>query len=156
VQKQLSFPLKCVRAKSKIRLLLVDDQEIYIAKWREILDARIFQIEVARSADEALAFFASEQAISEIDLVISDISMHKTSEKGALQKLGGELAGMLLARKLRKLGYKNEIVLVSTGIDDFMGFVLCKLFLRFIGANWLVPKRTLLTNSPVFYRAYLL
>ena len=153
--KKVEFPLKCLKNRNsgKIKLLLVDDQQRYIDKWLELLDVEDYEITVVSFLHEAIQVMMEKSA--DFDLVISDISMHLEDEKGVIERLRGELAGIILAWKLRKLGFKKEIVLVSTGIDDFMGFIICKLVCRYFGANWIVPKRTLNKGNPIFCRSYL-
>lgn len=50
-------------------------------------------------------------------------------------------AGLAMVPKLRKLGYRAPIVLVSTGFDYAIVFWLSRLTLRWIGVDGLVVKR---------------
>ena len=153
--KKSNFPLKCLRdvKDRKIHVIIADDKDRYLEQWRAVLDSELFDITYGYNLSEILdAFNGNPQAF---DALISDISMHVENEKGFSDNMKGEFAGVRLSMQLRKLGFKGDIALVSTGIDDFIGQILCHLIMGFFGVDWLVPKRTLVKHNPVFIRRHL-
>ncbi|MCD4656352.1 MAG: hypothetical protein K8S87_02295 [Planctomycetes bacterium] len=151
-QKKADFPLKCLRENynRKVRVIIADDKDRYLNHWRAVLDSDIFELKFGYNANEILDAFDGDA--SAFDVLISDISMHTEDEKGILGNMQGEFAGVSLSMKLRKMGFTGDIALVSTGIDDFIGQILCHFIMGFFGVDWLVPKRTLVKGNPVFLR----
>ena len=152
IQKKSDFPLKCLRDKPnrKIRIIIADDKDRYLNHWRAVLDTDFYELTFGYDANEILDAFEGNP--NAFDVLISDISMHTKDEKGIMGNMRGEFAGVGLSMKLRKMGFTGDIVLVSTGIDDFIGQILCHFIMGFFGVDWLVPKRTLVKHNPKFLR----
>ena len=131
-------------------MIIADDKDRYLNYWKNLLDTEVFDITYGYNNQEILDKFDGDPKA--FDVLLSDISMHVEGEKGFWGNMSGEFAGVILARKLRKLGFEGDIALASTGIDDFIGQVLCHLIMGFFGVDWLIPKRTLVKEDPKFIR----
>lgn len=153
--KKSNFPLRCLRdiTNRKIKLIIADDKQRYLDYWYKVVDPEVFEITVGYNAVEILEKFNGNP--DAYDVLFSDISMHLDDEKGFLGNMKGEFAGVGLAKSLRKIGFKGDIALASTGIDDFIGQILSHLIMCFFGVDWLVPKRTLVKGNPQFIRSHL-
>ena len=154
-QHNSDFPLRCMREikDRKIRLIIADDKQRYLDYWYEVIDPDVFDITVGYNSVEILEKFNGNPEA--YDALITDISMHLENEKGLMGNMKGEFAGISLAKELRKIGFKGDIALASTGIDDFIGQILSHLIMGFFGVDWLIPKRTLVKGNPQFIRSHL-
>ncbi|NBU97969.1 MAG: hypothetical protein EBS19_07135 [Spirochaetia bacterium] len=77
---------------------------------------------------------------NDFSAVISDITMES------------QVSGLLLVRKIFKLGYKGKIIIATTGFD-VKGVMFCSQFLLpiYAGVGWMIPKVPLKKGEVLFY-----
>ncbi|MCX7835540.1 MAG: response regulator [bacterium] len=110
-------------------ILLVDDNKMY-ANWMQSLFASYFiPFHYVESSIEALQEI--KQKLTTYTIVVSDITMEHPG------------AGLTMCWKMRRLGFRGIIWIVSTGFDNRLVFWFSKLTLRFIGVSGIIRKKEL-------------
>lgn len=97
-------------------ILFIDDEATRSLRWREAIEH--YELRYLRSAAEALAAFQDASLMSEVRLVVLDLSMYTTGGLSDAETGYGRLTGMVLRQRLRDSGWKGPIVVLSNSRDD--------------------------------------
>lgn len=93
--------------KESAKILIIDDDEDFVAAIKTVLESKPYQVKVAYSSQEGLSRLKNEKP----DLIILDVMME------------GKAAGFLLAREIRKSSEFVTIpILMLTGMREQTGF----------------------------------
>ncbi len=110
------------------RVLLVDDNDRYAESLQRDLEERGAVVVRVSSAREGLD--ALENSAQPFDAVVSDISME------------GQLAGLKVLRRAKKMGSVRLLACATTGLDTRIGFYFNYLVLGLLyRCDYLIPKR---------------
>lgn len=111
------------------KILLVDDNRMYANWMRSLFELQQFEVTFVESSTEGIVILKNDPSL--YDAVVSDITMEHPG------------AGLTMSCKMRTLGYGGLIVLVSTGFDMKLVYLLAKWTLRWIGVDGIVRKKGL-------------
>ena len=59
-----------------------------------------------------------------------------------------QVSGILLVRKIRKMGFTGCIIIYSTGFNFPIVLMLSRIFFWIMGADGLIPKNSLIDDKP--------
>jgi len=128
------FPLSPMQ-----KVLIVDDNDRYATNLKVYLDRLKIESVRAISAKEGFDFFLREPFTA----VITDITMES------------QISGLILVRKIFKLGYKGKLIIATTGFDVFGVMSLGKYLLPIYGGvGWMIPKVPLKRGEVLFFPTY--
>lgn len=119
-----------------MNLLLVDDNAKYKDLLTDLFSPKGYKITWVKNATEARENLRSK-GINFYKTIITDITMET------------QVSGLILAIKLRKKGFRGNIIIASTGFNFRIVLWFSKFVLRFFGINQLIPKNSLKQNKPV-------
>jgi CheY-like chemotaxis protein len=110
--------------------LIIDDNDGYADMLVDHLAPRGYQFDRARSAKEGLEMLikAGPEGYA---LIVTDITME------------GQTAGLKLIRQVRRHGYRNVMIVASTGFNWPIVLHLLRPFLTIWGVDVLIPKEPL-------------
>ncbi|MBD3166295.1 response regulator [bacterium] len=109
-------------------VLIVDDNDRYARALGDQMTAGGAAVERALNAADGIKRLQNDAA--RFDGIITDISMET------------QISGLRILRRARKLGFKGEIAVATTGLDTPLGYLFNRLFLGVLmRADYLIPKR---------------
>ncbi len=110
--------------------LIVDDNTDYVRLLQRHLKPCGYHFDRVWNAAEGFELFEDVGA-GYYSLIVTDITME------------GQTAGLKLIRKIRQYGYRNPIMVASTGFNNPLVLWGAKALMRFWGVDLLVPKKAL-------------
>jgi CheY-like chemotaxis protein len=110
--------------------LIVDDNTDYVRLIRAHLKPFGYHFDRVWNAAEGFELF-EDVGVGYYSLIVTDITME------------GQTAGLWLIRKIRRYGYRNPIMVASTGFNNPLVLWGAKAVMRWWGVDLLVPKKAL-------------
>jgi len=118
-----------------IPTLIIDDNKKYTRLIREKIEKAGCQVEHVLSS-QAGKEHLQDGGANRYEIIITDITMET------------HVSGILLAGKIRRMGFKGCLIIYSTGFNYPIVLWMSKLFFRLLGADGLIPKDGLLSSRP--------
>ena len=91
------------------RILVVDDDVVQLNLYAQLLEIAGYRVEIALTASQ------TERRIAGVDLVIMDLRLPNALGEA------DSLEGMALIRRIRDLGYRGPVIVLSGWPDDLYG-----------------------------------
>ena len=120
-------------------VLIIDDNKKYTSMIRDRLEKSGCAVEHALSSRSGFDLLSGQQP-NHFDIIITDITMET------------HVSGILLVRKIRKMGFTGCLVIYSTGFNYPIVLLLSRIFFRIMGADGLIPKNSLIDGEPFLTR----
>ena len=118
-----------------IPVLIIDDNRKYTSLLRDRLEKAGCTVEHVLSSRKAIEHLNGDDP-NHYQIIITDITMET------------QVSGILLTRKIRKMGFKGCLVIYSTGFNFRIVLWLSILFFKLFGADGLIPKDGLIDGKP--------
>ncbi|MCI0515042.1 response regulator [candidate division KSB1 bacterium] len=109
------------------RVLIADDNNFYYDIMETIFKENGYQVTRAVTAKAAWQLI-QVHGVEHFNLLVSDITMES------------QLAGLYLAIKLKKAGFKNPMYFASTGFNFTFNYFLSGGLLKLLGIQRIIPK----------------
>jgi CheY-like chemotaxis protein len=119
----------------RIKTLIIDDNKRYTAMLCAKLELCGCEVEHASASKIGLEMLR-QKSPGYYHLIISDITMES------------QISGILLAPKIRALGFKGCLIIYSTGFNFHLVLMLSRLLFKILGADGLIAKNGLSADRP--------
>ena len=119
----------------KPRILIIDDNRRYTSMLRDYFEAAGGTVEHVLSSEAGREYLRKNNP-GDLDIIVTDITMET------------QISGILLVRRMRRLGFRGCLLIYSTGFNFTSVLHLSRLFFGLMGADGLLSKASLAGGKP--------